>query len=321
MERNSTKNLVVVILIALGIIGAGIFAARDPGKTAEKQGGGPLTTENRSLYQDPDNDGLFDWQEALWKTNPKNPDTDGDGTPDGEEVKLNRDPLTKGPDDGLFKIKETAGDQQTNISEGVAKKIVSDYFSESSRDPNIQLENIVESLPQSLAADLQSSLIEDRLTRKDIYVLETDSEQTKRDYLNTVATILKSHAEFHTDTLNEILLINVLIEESRLGDASREFAPYIKNYTAALDKLRAAGAPTSFADNHLELLNILNNVMRADMAMSRAGLDPTQALIGMISYINLLERMGVFLEEFQNKIGQYNIALAPHEPAIIFISQ
>jgi hypothetical protein len=34
---------------------------------------------------DTDLDGLKDWEEALWGTDPKNPDTDGDGTADGRE--------------------------------------------------------------------------------------------------------------------------------------------------------------------------------------------------------------------------------------------
>lgn len=42
---------------------------------------------------DSDNDGLTDTQEALYKTDPKNPDTDADGYKDGEEVNSSYDPL------------------------------------------------------------------------------------------------------------------------------------------------------------------------------------------------------------------------------------
>jgi len=51
--------------------------------------------------KDSDNDGLKDWEEALWKTDPQNPDTDGDGTPDGKEVAEGRNPAIPGPDDYL----------------------------------------------------------------------------------------------------------------------------------------------------------------------------------------------------------------------------
>ena len=49
--------------------------------------------------KDSDKDGLKNWEEALWGTDPNNSDTDGDGTPDGEEVGLGRNPTIKGPND------------------------------------------------------------------------------------------------------------------------------------------------------------------------------------------------------------------------------
>jgi hypothetical protein len=54
-----------------------------------------------SASADTDHDGLRNWEETIWKTDPNNPDTDGDGTPDGEEVNEGRDPAKKGPGDTL----------------------------------------------------------------------------------------------------------------------------------------------------------------------------------------------------------------------------
>ena len=51
--------------------------------------------------KDSDNDGLKDWEEVLWKTDPNNPDSDKDGVSDGEEIKINRNPAKPGPNDEL----------------------------------------------------------------------------------------------------------------------------------------------------------------------------------------------------------------------------
>lgn len=51
-----------------------------------------------NLYrdQDSDNDGLSDFEEEnVYGTDPHNPDTDGDGVNDGDEVKMGRNPLIK----------------------------------------------------------------------------------------------------------------------------------------------------------------------------------------------------------------------------------
>lgn len=46
--------------------------------------------------KDSDGDGLSDWQEVVYGTNPYNPDTDGDGLSDGWEVEHETDPLDDG---------------------------------------------------------------------------------------------------------------------------------------------------------------------------------------------------------------------------------
>jgi hypothetical protein len=57
----------------------------------------PLSATNNDWETDSDKDGLSEKEETLiWKTNPNNPDTDGDGYLDGAETKSGYDPLQKG---------------------------------------------------------------------------------------------------------------------------------------------------------------------------------------------------------------------------------
>ncbi|MCH7529851.1 hypothetical protein IIB50_01915 [Patescibacteria group bacterium] len=51
----------------------------------------PNTVPQTTL--DSDDDGLKDWEEVLWGTDPFNPDTDNDGTDDGVEIAVDRNPL------------------------------------------------------------------------------------------------------------------------------------------------------------------------------------------------------------------------------------
>src|SRR3989338_7250057 len=61
-----------------------------------------LKTDN-----DPDKDGLNNLDESYWNTDFQNPDTDGDGFLDGEEVASGHDPTKPGPDDSLKDINLT----------------------------------------------------------------------------------------------------------------------------------------------------------------------------------------------------------------------
>ncbi len=58
-----------------------------------------FTASSTPVSLDADTDGLLDWEEALWGTDPRLADSDTDGTTDGDEVRLNRNPRKPGPND------------------------------------------------------------------------------------------------------------------------------------------------------------------------------------------------------------------------------
>jgi hypothetical protein len=64
---------------------------------------------------------LRDWEENLYKTDPLNPDTDGDGYLDGEEINSGHNPLVRGPGDDLTFFPLPLGDQYN-----ITKKVLSD---------------------------------------------------------------------------------------------------------------------------------------------------------------------------------------------------
>lgn len=55
-----------------------------------------------SIFQDPDQDGLTNEEEALYHTNPNVADTDGDGYRDGAEVRSGYDPTKPAPGDRII---------------------------------------------------------------------------------------------------------------------------------------------------------------------------------------------------------------------------
>lgn len=104
MVKILLEGAVVIVLgacIALGLYMAGAVSESKAPETKM----GQSETENNippSVLGDSDNDELMDWEEALWRTDPLNADSDGDGSTDGEETQHNRNPLQKGPNDELF---------------------------------------------------------------------------------------------------------------------------------------------------------------------------------------------------------------------------
>ncbi len=73
-----------------------------------------LSSSNKNIFLDSDQDGLSDAEEKTYGTDPFNPDTDGDGYTDGAEVKSGYDPLKPAPGDKII----TDNSQLTTSTQG-----------------------------------------------------------------------------------------------------------------------------------------------------------------------------------------------------------
>jgi hypothetical protein len=91
------NNTLRIQLIAIGLLVALIILvwwSQRPDTPEPEEAPEPPATV--SLGSDADEDGLDDWEERLWETDPNNRDSDGDTVNDGEEVSGNRDPSVYG---------------------------------------------------------------------------------------------------------------------------------------------------------------------------------------------------------------------------------
>lgn len=90
-----SKKFLIALSIAIGVILITIiFNYWKPNitKYTNPDLTGDTTSIPEAINTDSDNDGLADWKENLYGTNPNEADTDKDGTSDLEEISLNREP-------------------------------------------------------------------------------------------------------------------------------------------------------------------------------------------------------------------------------------
>ncbi len=91
-----SKNFIITVIVAVCVILITIVANYwKPNITNFRNSNLAIDTNASSSKSniDSDSDGLPDWLENLYGTNPFKADTDGDGTNDADEVNQNRDPL------------------------------------------------------------------------------------------------------------------------------------------------------------------------------------------------------------------------------------
>lgn len=100
----STLAVLLVFGVILGIRALFTQPPEPTPTTAAPTATPPAQVLNQT---DSDNDGLADEIEPIYGTDINNPDTDGDGTNDSDEITLLRDPVTPGPDDTIEQLTET----------------------------------------------------------------------------------------------------------------------------------------------------------------------------------------------------------------------
>ena len=93
-------------------------------------------------FGDPDDDGLNNYQEYIYGSDPKNPDSDADGVLDGTEVAYNIDPTNGIIDSATYAAaQETLSEAGISVSTGDIKQIVLDNL-ETDRAPYIREWNL-----------------------------------------------------------------------------------------------------------------------------------------------------------------------------------
>lgn len=179
-----------------------------------------IKTYREKKETDLDNDGLFDWQEVLYKTDPENPDTDNDGVSDGDEVKNGTNPASVVENySDVKKIKEVVLDIDSQIAR--KNKQVVEEKKEVEKFENIKTKTV--------------------LTKEDKYFLEEyekENELIRRD-LNKMGIVFKDNFyvfERQNIFLNNFVVSNFsqMIERSKaeLKKSNVDFKIKIKKVTS-----------------------------------------------------------------------------------------
>jgi len=165
----------VLVLAAAGSVSY-LLPSLTPGAPADKTAAAEDALALKSTLVDTDHDGLTDRDEVYWRTDINNPDTDGDGFKDGEEVLTGHNPLVKGPDDFL--------DPTQNATKRITELAVGGLMA-GDLDPNSpNYEASVKLLADAMATQYGRTITIPR----DILQIIADSDETKIAYVRTMST-------------------------------------------------------------------------------------------------------------------------------------
>lgn len=310
----SKKARVFLAILALLVIGWIVFSNKShPAQQAKKPDSTSLLAREeqiKKLAQDTDKDGLKDWEEALYRTDPAKADTDGDGAKDGDEIAMSRDPLKAGKKlaDGTWSDKVVAPtDEITNspyllpnnltglLAEKFGVNVIVPKLSGSQRP--LDLEGIGNQIADETVPD--SAGLGVYFQKKDVVVSQDDSPAAIRTYDKETDEILI--AAFRGLQKNPLIIFSEALQADDLSKVAT-LDSYLRAYDVTLEKTKNLSVPPSVTSTHLRYLNALAALREAVRKMRTAETDVLKAVVGAREFSNAASTLTLLAKDFQKKL-------------------
>lgn len=291
----ATRTKIFIALVALAVLvgGGWLFYTGRSEATFARPTPAQISKAAEVLARDRDNDGLKDWEEELWKTDILNPDSDGDGTPDGEEIQKGRDPLKAGPEDALerevLEAKTVPGGGDWSETDRVSRELFARYLSIKQSGQPFTAED-----EEALLADFISRYPERRTVKvytvRDLASAKADDEAAWRAYGNAVGEAIRAHTEKQKGEESELVIFErALANEDEIDLANLKNR--VERYQALVDGFAAVPVPKSVGNTALNLINAVAALKESVSGMALAFTDPVRALSAATGYPTAVNRL------------------------------
>jgi hypothetical protein len=279
------KTLISSGIIALGIlfIGIAVIQKEQADNDARTLTAGHPAVETVNDI-DTDHDGLPDWREKLYfGSNINNPDTDDDGTNDGDEVRAGRNPIVKNtaaigqtPNDKLPLLGETHYAASSTDTLGLKKDFFAQYLAQGSK-------NIKETTFRDLIKKVDAKTF---APNREIINLNVSSENDVsgiKTYANAFGVVIQKYSIRQTDQNEDVVIKNAMTKRDANTRAELQlFAIVYKNFAK---DLLAIPVPSLLAKAHLLIVNGYEGMSTGLYAIGSMQTDPINGTAGYEAYM------------------------------------
>lgn len=268
MENRSYGMLVVAGMVALGAVGTALVTVHTQNEGAEPAKVAAVSTSPAEGASDSDSDGLLDWQEALWGTDPNNPDSDGDGVSDGDEITTGVNPLKEGGE--LLSDMAYVAPKGLAPTEALARELFVGY-ADIRKDGTIgeaERDTVIADMVLRRSKEITSVGV------FEISDLTVADDTPAAVYEGALISILKKS----TAVREYELMVFARVVNSGTASELKKIEAAAVIYQDILDSLLAVSVPTPLAVDHLKLVNSIASLAAATEALALWSGDPLDAL-------------------------------------------
>lgn len=277
-------RLKIILIILTVLIAGGLFFWR--GKSIKIIGKNSYLSSSLLINRDKDsdNDGLKDWEEAIYGTDKNNPDTDGDGANDKEEIVSGRDPLKKGPDDKLGPAVVSNSNSKIDLSNltDVFSKSIFDAIADGRTPTLADIEaGVTPTFDFKNNSFLQASLtnlLKSLAPPQEKIITIKSNRQTMGKYANEAIKVLESSDELESD---KIIIAAFQNQDFQGLDKA------IESYKTIYDEFKKLETPTDLQQFQGDSLAMLYQTRELLILIRRIKEDPLKALMAWQLYVKI----------------------------------
>lgn len=294
--------------IAVGLIGGLglivlfiflIWPSKQNYNEAEKKNETALKIGNPTIadliQKDSDGDGVPDWEETLWGTDPHKKMTFGN-MPDATYIENKKKELN---------IEETGNVNQANLTE--TEKFAREFFaSYSALKSSGQInKDAINNFSSALGQEVSSPDLPDHYTQADVKVDSVDNPAWEQRYYISVGNLFKKYQKSgmlgdELDIVSQSLATgyvngdtvdpNQYVKLSKIADAYQSFAKEVLQ----------SEVPQSLIDYHLKIANSAYNTGVGVSNMGKIASDPVVGLLGLSQYQKWSEELQKNVTDLEN---------------------
>jgi len=291
-----SKRVLIALAIFIVIVGGAFLVIKWKNDDFKYQNEQILAeAENEKFYKDSDNDGLKDWEEDLWGTDPNNPDTNADGIQDGEEIRMGINPIGTGIDDKLAtdtlqkKVNPTIEADLTETDK-FSRELFAKYLA-GKRDGTYSAGTDYDDFFSGTLVNYAESGL--KIYTENDFKRVSETEDSMHAYGNTLGKIIAEKEKQFPG--NELVILDEAIEKNDEKILEGLDFP-INRYKAIVTEMVKMNVPSGLLPIHTRMVNLLNIMITGIEKMKYVITDPVKTMADLTLYPKAL---GYFVNEIR----------------------
>lgn len=231
--------------------------------------------------KDSDADGLTDWQESLYGTDPTNPTSFRADLLDGEAARQELlTPKTIVPEQDLTTNLPGADPAPSSLTEAFSKKFLGQYLLTRGTEPPTE-EAMANFVSDAIAELVRTGLASPRYASADVRIASGDDAAAFRAYMKEMQAVSDAHEPLLED--RDVALIRSAIEKSD-ADALTKLQDMSETYADLAEAVMEVRVPRSAVEAHVATANALSYLSIATADVAAYTDDPIRTLLGIGEY-------------------------------------